>query len=249
MIVAASTGCFPELSFDEVLPRLTDLQFTAFELTVHEKDGQLKPSEVHADLPRAIELCRATRRLTLAAISVEIEAEGDEYYAQFSSCCKMAKGAKVVALTVPSSELGTPFNAEVERLQELVKIASVEGVLVGMKTESGRMTEDPSTAVMMCDHVKGLGVTLDPSHYIYGPHAGVDYEPLMKYVYHVHLRDTSKEQLQVRVGQGDVEYGRLVTQLMRYKYDRTLSVNMTAMEGVDHDAEMRKMRLLLESLL
>ena len=117
MIVAASTECFPELSFDEVLPRLTDLQFTAFELTVHEKDGQLKPSEVHADLPRAIELCRATRRLTLAAISVEIEAEGDEYYAQFSSCCKMARGAKVVALTVPSSELGAPFNAEVERLK------------------------------------------------------------------------------------------------------------------------------------
>ena len=34
----------------------------------------------------------------------------------------------------------------------------------------------------------------------------------MKYVVHVHLRDTSREQLQVRIGQGEVEYGRLITQ-------------------------------------
>ena len=249
MIVAASTACFPELSFDDVLSRLADLQFTAFELVVHENEGVLKPSEIHADLPRAIELCRATRRLTLAAISVEIEGEGDEYYAQFASCCKMAKGAKVVAITVRSAELGTPFNAEVERLQELVRIASVEGVLVGVKTEVGRMTEDPSTALVMCDNVKGLGVTLDPSHYVFGPHAEVNYESILKYVYHVHLRDTSKDALQVRVGQGDVEYGRLVSQLAKHKYDRALSVHMTALEGVDHSAEMRKMRLLLESLL
>jgi hypothetical protein len=32
-------------------------------------------------------------------------------------------------------------------------------------------------------------------------------------------------------------------------YDRALSVQMTPLEGYDHRAEMRKMRLLLESLL
>ena len=46
-----------------------------------------------------------------------------------------------------------------------------------------------------------------------------------------------------------VEYGRLISQLAKCKYDRSLSVNMTQMVGVDHSAEMRKMRLLLESLL
>jgi sugar phosphate isomerase/epimerase len=71
----------------------------------------------------------------------------------------------------------------------------------------------------------------------------------MKYVYHVHLRDTSKKQLQVRVGQGEVEYGRLITQLERVKYNRALSVNITEMPEVDHSSELRKLRLLLESLL
>ncbi|MEK6247465.1 MAG: sugar phosphate isomerase/epimerase, partial [Planctomycetales bacterium] len=63
------------------------------------------------------------------------------------------------------------------------------------------------------------------------------------------LRDTSKESLQVRVGQGEVEYGRLVNMLAQAKYNRALSIDIGPIEGIDHMAEMRKMRLLLESLL
>ncbi|MEZ6118143.1 MAG: hypothetical protein R3C28_16450 [Pirellulaceae bacterium] len=53
------------------------------------------------------------------------------------------------------------------------------------------MTEDPDTVVVLCDNVKDLGVTLDPNHYICGPHAGRNYDKLMKYTYNMHLRDTS----------------------------------------------------------
>ena len=111
------------------------------------------------------------------------------------------------------------------------------------------LTEDPDTAVVLCDNVKGLGLTLDPSHYICGPHFHRSIDKLMKYVYHVHLRDSAKDQLQVRIGQGEVEYGRLVNQLNTVGYNRALSVHVTEMEGTDHMGEMRKMRLLLESLL
>ena len=136
-----------------------------------------------------------------------------------------------------------------EHLQRLVAIGSVEEVRVGLLTQTGRMTEDPNTAVVLCNSVKGLGLTLDPSHYICGPHAHRSIEKLMKYVYHVRLRDSTKESLQVRVGQGAVEYGRLVNQLRTAGYDRSLSVHMHEMPGVDHNGELRKMRLLLESLL
>jgi sugar phosphate isomerase/epimerase len=65
----------------------------------------------------------------------------------------------------------------------------------------------------------------------------------------VHLRDSTKQQLQVRVGQGEIDYGKLIQQLAKVDYDRALSVHMAPLEGFDHRAEMRKMRLLLESLL
>ena len=42
----------------------------------------------------------------------------------------------------------------------------------------------------------------------------------MKHVYHVRLRDTTKDHLQVCIGQGEIEYGRLVNQLNKVHYDR-----------------------------
>ncbi len=250
MFVAATTRCFADLPLDDALSRLVDLEYTCVELMIHESGGNVKPSEVLGDLERVIQICRRTRRLTPAAYSVDIQGpEGDSYYAQFAACCKLAKATKVVTVAVRSAELGTPFNGEVERLQEMVAIASTEGVRVGLLTETDRMTQDPDTAVVLCNSVKGLGITLDPSHYVCGPHAGRGFEQVMKYVYHVRLRDTSKDQLQVRVGQGEIEYGRLVNQLNKVNYDRALSVDMTPIPEVDHMAEMRKMRLLLESLL
>ena len=249
MFVAASTSCFPDLPLSVALGRLADLEYTNVEIMAHQVGGHLKPSEILADPEQTLRTCRQTHRLTIVAYSVDIEAPEDEYYRQFAACCKLAKATKVVAVTVRSAELGTPFNAEVERLRRLVEIASAEGVVVGLLTETGRMTQDPDTAVVLCDNVKGLAITLDPSHYIWGPHQGGGFEQVMKYTCHVRLRDTSREKFQVRVGQGQVEYGRLVTQLNKHNYNRALSVDMAAMPEVDQSAEMRKMRLLLESLL
>lgn len=249
MFVAASTRCFPHLPLNAALLQLVELEYTAVEIVVHETGGHLKPSEVLADTDHAVALCRQTHRLTPAALSIEMEAAEPECYHQFAACCRLAKAIKVVTLTVRAAALGTPFNEEIERLRALVAIAAREGVRVGLLTEVGRMTENPDTAINVCDNVKGLGITLDPSHYIYGPLSGVNYENLMKYVYHTRLRDTTKDQLQVRIGQGEVEYGRLVNQLHKVHYDRALCVDILPSTEVDQLTEMRKMRLLLESLL
>ncbi len=250
MFVAATTRCFADLPFDAALQRLVDLEYTSVEIMLGESRGHIAPSWILDNLDKAVQACRNTRRLTPCAFSVDIEATDEQqYYAQFAACCKLAKTIKVVTMVVPSAELGTPFNAEVERLQEMTRIATVEGRRVGLLTQVDRMTENPDTAVVLCDSVKGLGITLDPSHFICGPHGGASFEQLMKYVYHVRLRDTSKQQMQVRVGQGEVEYGRLVNQLNKVGYDRALTVDIVAMADVEHAAEMRKMRLLLESLI
>jgi len=249
MFVAASTRCFPDVPLDVAFRRLVDLEYTSVEIVAHEKGGHIKPSEVAADLDHAMQVCRQSHRLTPCALSIDIESPEQDYYRHFAACCKLAKAIKVVTVVVRSAELGTPFNAEVERLREMAAIASVEGVRVGLLTEVDRMTHDPDTAVVLCDSVNGLGITLEPSHFIFGSHAGGPFEQVMKYVYHVRLRDTSKERLQVRVGQGEVEYGRLINQLIKVGYDRALCVDLGPLPEVDQLAEMRKMRLLLESLI
>jgi sugar phosphate isomerase/epimerase len=237
------------LPLSVALERLADLEYTAVEIVLHESGGHLKPSEVLADPEHALRVCRQTQRLDLVAYSVDIEAAGEDYYRQFAACCKLAKATKVVTITIRAAELGTPFNAEVERLRRLAEIGAADSVVVGLLTEVGRMTQDPDTAVVLCDNVKGLAITLDPSHYIWGPHQGASFEQVMKYTCHVRLRDSNQQKFQVRVGQGQVEYGRLVTQLTKHNYSRALCVDMEPMPDVDQLAEMRKMRLLLESLL
>jgi sugar phosphate isomerase/epimerase len=237
------------LPLDAALQRLVDLEYTNVEIDIHEDGNHLKPSEVLADFDRTVDRCRHTLRLSPVTYSVDITATGEAYYEQFEAICRLAKATKVVCLSIPSADLGTPFNEEVERLRRLVSLASAEGAVVGLKTEYGRISGDPDTVGVLCENVKDLAVTLDPSHLAYGEKAGGSYESLLKYTCHVHLRDTKKDEYQVRVGQGDIEYGRLVTLLGKHRYKRALSVHLKPVEDVDHTGEMRKLRLLLESLL
>src|SRR5262245_42063931 len=172
VLVAASTDCYRELPMSEALSRLCDLEFTSVEIVIDENGVQLKPSQVAVDIEEAAVICRDTHRLDIIAYDINITAQGEDYYRHFQAACRLAKATKVVTLTVPSCELGTPFNEEVERLRKLVAIAATDGIRVGIKSQVGRLSQDPDTVVVLCDNVKGLGLTLDPSHYICGPHAG-----------------------------------------------------------------------------
>ena len=249
MFVAATTSCLTELSLADALERLADLRFTCVEIDIHEQGNHLKPSEIAKDPQNAVAMTRPSQRLTCVAYSFDTDAEGPEFIEQFTAVCRLAKATKVFTIVIRSAELGTPFNAEVERLRDLVVIATAEEITLGLKIETGRMSEDVSTITVLCDNVVGLGVTLDPTHFICGPLKGGDYDQILKYVCHVHLRDSTKEQLQVRVGQGEIEYGRIVQQLAKEGYTRALCADIDPNGDVDQDGELRKLRLLLESLL
>jgi sugar phosphate isomerase/epimerase len=55
--------------------------------------------------------------------------------------------------------------------------------------------------------------------------------------------------MHVRIGQGEIDYGKLIGQLANENYSRALAVHVAPLDGYDHRAELRKIRLLLESLL
>jgi sugar phosphate isomerase/epimerase len=249
VIVAASTECFPDLSLSEAIDRLADTEYHSIEIALHERLDQLKPSEVASNVAAAVLKCNAKRRLNLVAYSIEIEAEGEDYFDQFNACCQLAKATKIVTLTVPSSPHGTPFNEEVERFKRLAKIAETHGVRVGMRSMHGCLSEDPDTVTVICEHAKGVALSFDPSQYVYHNDNPRDTERLMKYVHHVYLRDSNKNCLQTRVGQGVIEYGKIINQLQKVGYNRALCVHILPVNDVDHLGELRKIRLLLESLI
>ena len=156
MFVCASTECFPDLEPQGRRPgdSSIDLEYTAVELDpARDRAGRLapKPSEVaRRTRPGDLHLCRARpmRMDRRRAVASRSPPTGDAYFQQFESICKLAKAIKVVSLVVPSSsELGTPFNEEIERLQEDGRPwPSLEGAVgVAARPRSGCMTAGCST--------------------------------------------------------------------------------------------------------
>ena len=248
MFVAASTSCVPDEPLAGAFDRLVDLEYTNTELVIG-KQGVILPSQIAERHDAIVQLRRSSRRVVPIAIFFDVEPEVPEFFEQFTHACQLAKDCKIVVITVHSATPDTPFNEEIGRLQELVKIGMYHGVVIGVATEAGRFAETPSTINSFCTHAQGLGVTLDPSHFVYNLSKPKDFESILPHVCHVRLRDTDQQQFQARLGQGDVEFGRLVVQLNKVEYRRALCVDIVPLPGVDQSAELRKMRLLLESLL
>ncbi len=253
MYVACSTLCFARYPLDRTLGIICEMEFSKVDVAIHEKGPHLRPSEVVRDVAGASQLIRIGPSLSPAAFNVEIEAEGEEFPRQLQALCHLARLAHVTTVTLPAAPSGTPIDAEVQRLKKLVHLSESEGIVLTVETRIGTLTEFPAVAVDLCDRVPGLGLTLDPSHYIAGPHQGQNYDRVFPYVRHVHLRDTGRapEKFQVRVGQGEVEYGRIIAQLARHQYERLLTVEIVdipeAPFAIDH--EVRKLKYLLESLV
>jgi sugar phosphate isomerase/epimerase len=245
--VAVSTHSLGEQPFAETCVQLVDLEYDKIELWLDEERGPLKPSDLGGNPERFVTLYRETTRLTPVALQLQQD-PGAEC---FESLCRLGKLLRITQITIPSGELGTPFNEEIDRLRSRLGIANAAGMRLSLKTETGHLTEDPQTAVELCQAVPGLGLTLDVSHYMVGKYSHQSYDMVFPHVYHVHFRDSTSKQLQVPVGLGEIDYSRIISQLERYNLCKMLSVEFLPDQYGDADRhlELRKIRMLLETLL
>jgi sugar phosphate isomerase/epimerase len=256
VFVACNTLCFSNEPLESALRHIAELEFDKIELSIFEESGHLRPSEVAENPDAAAHRLRQGPSLTPAAIGLDfgdLDPAGPVLRRRFEAMCRLAKPLTVAVLTIAASPLGTPFDDEVKRLSALAGYAMREGLVLALETHAKTLTADPAVAVALCEAVPGLGLTLDPSHYIQGPHKGADFDEVYPFVQNVHLRDTGKNsgEFQVRVGQGEIEYNRIVNQLARHGYDRSLTVSILDLpdNNFDIEVEVRKLKLLLESLL
>jgi sugar phosphate isomerase/epimerase len=254
VFVACSTSCFGKYPLEHTLRTIAELEFNKIDVAVHEQSAHLKPSEVAADVSAAAHRLRLGSGVAPVAFSVGIDAAEDrEFRRLLRALCRLARLLAVPLLTLPAAASGTGLDAEVQRLTALVAEAGQEGTQLALDTRLGTLTEDPDMAVTLCERVPGLGLTFDPSPYLAGPHQGKPFEQVYPYVRHVRLRDTGRgpNQYQVRVGQGEVEYGRIVSQLSRHQYERALTVDIRDLPDAPFpmEPEVRKLKYLLESLV
>jgi sugar phosphate isomerase/epimerase len=252
--VACSTLCFARYPLDHALRMIGELEFSKVDVAIHEDGPHLRPSEVADDIALAAQRIRIGPSLTPAAFSVEINAPTfDEHHRQLRAICRLARLSTVSLLTLQAAPTGAGLDTEVRRLRKMLQMVESEGLVLTVLTRTGTVTETPAAAVELCERVPGLGLTLDPSHYINGPHQGENFDEVFPYVRHVHLRDTGRAagKFQVRVGQGEIEYGRIISHLQRHHYDRllTVAIHDVADAPFAMETEVRKLKFLLESLV
>jgi len=236
------------------MPVIRELEFGKIDVAIHERGPHLRPSEVAADVNRFAQRIRIGSSLSPCAFSVEVDAaDAEEFERQLRAMCRLARLSTVPVLSIPAASAGSGLDAETERLDKLVRLAAAEGVILTIETRIGTLTELPATAVDLCQRIAGLGLTLDPSHYIAGPNQNRNFDQVYPFVRHVRLRDTGRgtDQFQLRVGQGEVEYGRIIAQLARFGYDRALTVDIRDIPDAAFamEPEVRKLKYLLESLV
>jgi sugar phosphate isomerase/epimerase len=238
---------------ENALRMIAELEFSKLDVCLHER-GRLRPSLVARDVHQASQQIRLGPGLAPAALTVDLEPASEaDYHKEFHAMCRLARISSIPLITIAAASAGSGIDTEVQRLGRLTRTAAGEGIVLCVATHMGTVTETPDAAVELCQRVPGLGLTLDPSHYIAGPHQGKSYDQVFPYVRHVQLRDTGRgpNQFQVRVGQGEIEYGRIVSMLSRYHYDRLLTVDIHDIPDTSFvmQSEVRKLKLLLESLI
>jgi len=246
VFVSASTRCFAELDFWQALDQIQDLEFDRVEIWMDE-NGALKPSVLAAEPDEFIRKLREQTRLSPIAFTFADDIDA----ATCQAICKIAKGLRVTQFCIPSSPLGTPFNLEIDRLKKLVSIASADGIRVAIRTQAGRLSADAYTAVELCQAVDHLGIGFDPSYFLDPKTTDTITAMVAPYTLHTHLRDSTTQQVQVQVGLGEVDYSKLIEQLARVHYSRALSIEILPehIELPQRPLELRKLRMLLESLL
>lgn len=254
MFVACSTQCFARYPLERALRLIAELEFGKLDVAIDERGPHLRPSEVAADISLAAQRLRIGPSLATGAFQVNIQTNSQEQFRhQLQAVCRLARMSNVPLIAIPAGPSGSGLDMETERLRPLAAMVEAEGVILSVLTEIGTVTEMPAAALELCQRLPNLFLTLDPSCYINGPNQGASCDQLYPFVRHVQLRDTGRGQgqFQVRVGQGEVEYGRIINQLQRSRYDRLLTVAILDIPEAPYamETEVRKLKFLLESLV
>ena len=181
MFVSCSTLCFSRESLESALRHIAELEFDKIELAIVEGGHHLRPSEVAEDAEAALHRLRRGPSLTPASLYLDfgdVDPGGPVLRRRFEAMCRLAKPLTVAVLTIQAAPLGSSFDDEVKRLTTLAGYAMREGLVLAVETHSKTLTAEPITALELCKAVPGLGLTLDPSHYVQGPHKMTDLDAL-----------------------------------------------------------------------
>jgi len=266
MRIVCSTSVFYTQPLEEALAGVRRLGFELVDLLLIEGWAHVDPSGLATDWDAASGRVRALLEghgLRAAAfnsgLGVPLHERGAEALGQMrtrvDAICRLGGllGVKVSGLQPPLKLPDRPhnelFDDTLATLLELSERASRAGLTLAVECHARSVFERLPDAVRLLEAGPELRVAYDPTHFVM---AGVELRetlPLLQRAAHVHLRDAAPGRMQVRLGEGAVDFDWIVDRLEETGYGGDISIECLQTEQWDVEEDVRRLRGLLERRL
>lgn len=229
MRIAGSSLLRSNESFATACRRLEALGFDAVDVGAMAGWAHVEPAAIAADRHAVAETIRSgCGAAGLDPVAFNASAGTDdpvEERDRLLALAELAADLDAAVITIQGRSTDAPLEDDIERCRQLASALADRDVTVAIETHWGTHLEDPAVASRYAA-IDGLGLTLDPSHYVIGGYGFDAYEPLLPAVEHVHLRQARDgwDEVQMPVDDGHVDVEGLLDALGEGGYDGIVSV-------------------------
>lgn len=224
---------FPLLEHDALLDLIAAMHIKGVDIGLLENRSHLQPSNQFDNLKENAVLLKKRvedRGLTISDIFLQCENDFIPYAANhpdpkrrerardwFSKTCEYAAIAGADHITglpgaaFPETESWEEsYDRCVEEMQWRVEEAAKVGIPFGIEAHIDSVVQQPSQAKQLCEDAKGLGLTLDYSHFVRLGMDDTEGDILIPYANHMHTRAAAKGVLQTCLSDNVIDFKRIV---------------------------------------
>jgi sugar phosphate isomerase/epimerase len=162
-----------------------------------------------------------------------------------------AFGVEVAALQPPLNLPDRPgpelFDNTVASLRELTDAAAGLGLTLAIECHARSVFETLEASRRLVREAPEVSVAYDPSHFVMAGVETAETLDLLERAAHVHLRDAAPGQMQVPMGEGQVDFDRIFGKLKDIDYRGAISVECLEREERSVAEDIRRLKRRIEA--
>ena len=244
--LACADFTFPLLTHDQALSLIAMLGFEGVDIGLFEERSHLWPSREFADVAASARRLKAKlddQGLQAADIFLQMDNDFTPYAVNhpradrrqkardaflntldYAAHCACAHVTTLPGVHFEEESYEASFARTVEELGWRVDQARTYGIVFGVEAHVGSLVPDPTSAERLVQHVPGLTLTLDYTHFtrLGMPDSAV--EPLIKYAAHFHVRGAREGRLQESFARSTIDYGRVYQAMQAAAYSGWIGI-------------------------
>jgi len=250
MAVFCSTSVRTSLPLDEALQVVASLGFQEVDLLAILAWAHVNPAEMVSDFSGTVARVEALLQkhaLQLRAMNTGTNQQLHDRTAEgiamrnleVDALCRFMKhfGVKVAAIQPLQKDYDREWQPVIDdcliTLKEQFAIGDKHGIQFGLEMHANSPIETLEQAEYLLGKMPDIPLVYDPTHFVMLGMGIKDSAWLMDNAVHCHLRDAGREQMQTHMGEGDVDFPLLFSELKKRNYKGNFSIEYLDSKELD----------------